>query len=332
MVDIRFDGVAVAYGNVQALHALDLEVASGELLVLVGPSGSGKSTALRALAGLEPPTAGRVHIGGRDVTREAPHERGVAMVFQDYALYPHLTVRQNLAFGLRVRKEARIEERLVAVAEQLGLGDLLDRYPDQLSGGQQQRVALARAMVREPAVYLMDEPLSNLDAQLRLSTRADIVELHQRLGTTTVYVTHDQAEAMTMGDRVAILDGGRLQQVGAPQDIYDAPANRFVAGFLGSPPMNFAPGGGALGGEPGTEVGVRPEDLHLDPDGPLELEVTVVEALGSETVLAAHAADGLRLAVRTGPRSGHHPGDRIRVRVDPQRRHVFDATTGARLP
>ena len=332
MVDIRFEGVAMSYGDVVALEALDLAAESGELLVLVGPSGSGKSTALRILAGLERPSAGRVHIGDRDVTAVAPHERGVAMVFQDYALYPHLTARQNLAFGLRVRKEPDIAQRIDAVAAQLSLDGLLDRYPDQLSGGQQQRVALARAMVREPAVYLMDEPLSNLDAQLRLTTRADIVELHRRLGTTTVYVTHDQAEAMTMGDRVAVLHQGRLQQVGRPQEIYDEPANRFVAGFLGSPPMNFAPGAGVLGGEPGTDIGVRPEDLHLDATGPIEVTVTVVEALGSETVLAAVTPGGDRLAVRTGPRAPQRPGDVVRVTVDAARRHVFDSASGIRRP
>ena len=328
---IELDGVTACYGDVVALDALDLVVEPGELLVLVGPSGSGKSTALRILAGLETPSAGRIVIGDRDVTFLPPHRRGVAMVFQDYALYPHLTVAQNLAFGLRVRREGNIASRVGAVAEQLGLSELLDRFPDQLSGGQQQRVALARAMVREPVAYLMDEPLSNLDAQLRLTTRADIVELQRRLGTTTVYVTHDQAEAMTMGDRVAVLDGGRLQQVGAPQQVYDRPANRFVAGFLGSPPMNFAPGGGVFGGAPGTGVGIRPEDLHPDPAGNVSMTVTVVESLGSETILAGAADDGTRITVRTTPRAPHAPGERLRLRVDDQRRHVFELATGQRI-
>ena len=331
MTTVAFEGVTVTYGGVPALAELDLEVASSELLVLVGPSGSGKSTALRTLAGLEPATSGRVLIGGRDVTGTPPHERGAAMVFQDYALYPHLTARQNLAFGPRVRKERSAEERIPRVAEQLGISEILDRYPDQMSGGQRQRVALARAMVREPAVYLMDEPLSNLDAQLRLTTRADIVELHRRLGTTTIYVTHDQAEAMTMGDRVAVLHDGRLQQVGPPEEIYDQPANRFVAGFLGSPPMNFAPGGGVLGGRPGTEVGVRPEDLHVTADGPLTVTVVVVEALGSETILAVVTSDGLHLSVRTPPRHGHHPGDVLRLRPDPARLHHFEQPAGGRI-
>ena len=330
-MDVHFDDVTVAYGDVVAVDGLDLTVTSGEMVVLVGPSGSGKSTALRVLAGLEQPTAGRVLIGGRDVTREPPHKRGIAMVFQDYALYPHLTARQNLAFGLRVRGEDRIAERIDAVVAQLDIADTLDRYPDQLSGGQQQRVALGRAMVREPAVYLMDEPLSNLDARLRLSARADIVELHRRLGTTTLYVTHDQAEAMSMADRVAVIGDGRVQQVGTPQEIYDTPANRFVAGFVGSPPMNFAPGGGAFGGEPGTVVGVRPEDLHIDPNGDLELTVTVVENLGSETVLFTTASTGERITVRTPPRAPHQPDERLRVRSDPARRHLFSPQGGERL-
>ena len=328
---IEFDAVTARYGDVVGLDDFTLTADTGELVVLVGPSGSGKSTALRVLAGLHEPSAGTVRIGDRDVTGEPPHRRGVAMVFQDYALYPHLTVRENLSFGLRVRKERDADARTTAVAAQLGLGDVLDRYPDQLSGGQQQRVALARAMVREPVAYLMDEPLSNLDAQLRLSTRADIVELHRRLGTTTLYVTHDQAEAMTMGDRVAVMNTGRLQQVGAPQEVYDLPANRFVAGFLGSPPMNFAEGGGVFGGEPGTVVGVRPEDLHPGPRGDVEMTVTVVEPLGSETVLAGHTPDGRRIAVRTPPRTIHAPGSALRLRVDPDRCHVFDAASGVRV-
>jgi ABC-type sugar transport system ATPase subunit len=239
-----FAGVVKRYGDAVALEGLDLVVEPGELLVMVGPSGSGKSTALRALAGLTDVDAGTITVGGRDVTRLPPHKRDVAMVFQDYALYPHLTVAENVAFGLRARKvpAAVAAGKAAEVAEQLGIGDLGERYPDQLSGGQQQRVALARCMVREPVLQLMDEPLSNLDAQLRLSTRADIVALQRRLGTTTVYVTHDQAEAMTMGDRVAVLADGRLQQVGTPEEVYDRPANRFVAGFLGSPPMNLVAG------------------------------------------------------------------------------------------
>jgi len=329
---VTFDAVTRRYGDVVALDRLDLEVGDGELMVLVGSSGSGKSTALRLLAGLDRPTSGRVLVGDRDVTGVAPERRDVAMVFQDDALYPHLTARENLAFGMRVRRvpAAAIGEAVDRVAAQLGLDGLLDRYPDQLSGGQRQRVALGRAMVREPAAYLLDEPLSNLDAQLRTSARTEIVELQRRLGTTTIHVTHDQVEALTMGDRVAVLAGGALQQVGPPQECYDRPANRFVASFLGTPPMNLVPGGGVLGETPGVEVGVRPEDLHVDATGSIEAAVVLVEALGSESILSVETSDGTRLAVRTPPRSGARPGDRLRLRPDPARLHRFDASTGAR--
>ena len=329
---LRFERVSKSYGDVEALVDLELTVADGELLAVVGPSGCGKSTALRVLAGLETPSSGRVLIGDRDITGLPPHRRDVAMVFQDLALFPHLTARQNIAFGPRVRREASDEavRRTAAVAERLGIDGLLDRYPDQLSGGQRQRVALARAMVRAPTAYLMDEPLSDLDAQLRATARTEIVELHRSIGAITVYVTHDQAEAMTMGDRIAVLAEGRLQQVGTPAQVYDEPANLFVAGFLGSPPMNLVPGGGVLGGEPGTVVGVRPEDLHLDPSstgdvpaGRIEAEVGVVESLGSETVLLVRCRDATRLAVRTVPRSPYRPGDRVVLAVDESRRHVF---------
>ena len=336
---LRFERISKSYGDVEALTELDLAVADGELLAVVGPSGCGKSTALRVLAGLETPSSGRVLVGDRDVTGLPPHRRDVAMVFQDLALFPHLTARQNIAFGPRVRREASDEagRRTAAVAERLGLDGLLDRYPDQLSGGQRQRVALARAMVRAPTAYLMDEPLSDLDAQLRSTARTEIVELHRSIGAITVYVTHDQAEAMTMGDRIAVLAEGRLQQVGTPAEVYDEPANLFVAGFLGSPPMNLVPGGGVLGGEHGTVVGVRPEDLHLDTGtgsdrmtGRIEAEVGVVESLGSETVLLVRCPDATRLAVRTVPRSPYRPGDRVVLAVDGSRRHVFDQASGGR--
>ena len=336
---LRFERVSKSYGDVEALSELELTVADGELLAVVGPSGCGKSTALRVLAGLEIPTSGRVLVGERDVTELPPHRRDVSMVFQDLALFPHLTARQNIGFGPRVRREPAGEaaRRTASVAERLGLDGLLDRYPDQLSGGQRQRVALARAMVREPTAYLMDEPLSDLDAQLRSTARTEIVELHRSIGATTVYVTHDQAEAMTMGDRIAVLTEGRLQQVGTPAQVYDEPANVFVAGFLGSPPMNLVPGGGVLGGEPGTVVGVRPEDLHLESgdgrnagSGRIDAEVSVVESLGSETVLLVRCQDGTRLAVRTVPRSPYRPGDPVRLAVDPDRCHLFDEGDGCR--
>ena len=331
-MSLRLVGVSKRYGAVDALVDLDLSAEPGELLVLLGPSGSGKSTVLRLLAGLEPVTAGRIEIGGRDVTSVPPKDRDVGMVFQDYALYPHLRVRDNLAFGMRVRKTpaADVEATVARVAGRLELNDLLDRYPDQLSGGQQQRVALARAMTRQPAVYLLDEPLSNLDAQLRARTRAEIVELHRALGSTTVYVTHDQVDAMTMADRVAVLDAGRLLQIGPPQEVYDRPASRAVAAFVGSPPMNLLDGGGCLGGAPDVVVGVRPEALLVDPAGALEVTVSLVEALGSETVLWVRARDGAALAVRVPARSPTRPGDVLRLRVVESRRHEFDAASGMR--
>ncbi|MDQ3627251.1 MAG: ABC transporter ATP-binding protein [Actinomycetota bacterium] len=340
LVAVRFGAVDKAYGPVPALQRFSLDVEPGELLVLVGPSGSGKSTALRVLAGLEEPSAGTVHVGGRDVTTTAPHRRDVAMVFQDYALYPHLTVRDNLAFGLRVRRApaGAVRSKVTAAAEALDLGTVLDRYPDQLSGGQQQRVALARALVREPTVYLMDEPLSNLDVTLRLAAREQVLDLHRRLGTTTLYVTHDQTEAMVMGDRVACIHEGRVLQVGEPQQVYDEPASILVAGLLGSPPMNVVGGdrptgrllGGGGGG--GALVGVRPEDLRLDPTGSIEATVRSVELLGSETVLHVRCPDGEGLAVRTPPRDSSRPGETVRMSAAPGRSHHFDAGSGRRLP
>ncbi len=337
-VGVAVHDVHKAYDGVPALRGLDLEVRPAELLVLLGASGSGKSTALRVVAGLEHPSAGSVRIGGRDVTRTPPHRRDVAMVFQDYALYPHLSVAQNLAFGLRVRRTpvADVDVRVRRAADALGLGTLLDRLPEQLSGGQQQRVAVARAMVREPAVYLMDEPLSNLDAGLRLAAREEIVALHRRLGTTTVYVTHDQTEAMAAGDRVAVVHEGRVQQVGVPQEVYDRPATSFVARFLGTPPMHLVAGdtptGRLLGGAPGCLVGVRPEDLLLDCLGPVEATVSGVESLGSEALVSVRCPDGQRLAVRTPPRSPHRPGDTVRLSVAAGRLHRFDEATGRRQP
>ncbi len=332
---IRFAHVNKSYGQVHALRDLDLLVRGGELLALVGPSGCGKSTALRVLAGLERPTSGRVLVDERDVTDLPPHRRDVAMVFQDLALYPHMTARDNIAFGPRIRREPTetVRDRIEKVVRQLGIEGVVERYPDQLSGGQRQRVALARAMVRAPEVYLMDEPLSDLDAQLRMRARTEIVELHRTIGATTIYVTHDQAEAMTMGDRIAVLVDGRLQQVGTPAQVYDEPANVSVAGFLGSPPMNLVPGGGVLGGEPDTIIGVRPEDLLVDagPSGAgLTAEVSVVESLGSETVLLLVCKDGTRLAARTPPRGPYRPGRSLGLAVAAGRRHVFGAADGRR--
>ncbi|MBB5790030.1 ABC transporter ATP-binding protein [Jiangella mangrovi] len=334
---LRLTGLAKAYGPVRAVDGVDLDVPAGELVTVVGPSGSGKSTVLRLIAGLERPDAGTVAVGGQDLRDVPPHRRSVAMVFQDYALYPHLTVRENIMFGPRVRKVPKDEARRQAAdaAHRLGIADLLDRYPDQVSGGQRQRVALARALVRSPAVYLLDEPLASLDAQLRLTTRTDLLALHRRLGATTLHVTHDQAEAMTLGDRVVVMEGGRVRQAGPPQEVYDAPADTFVARFLGSPPMNLVPAGGLLGGllggaisgkdTDGGTVGIRPEDLALDPAGPLEATVETVETLGSEAVLLTRGPDGVRLTVRTPPRLGLRPGDAVRLRPDPDRLHRFDA-------
>ena len=241
MSSVAFRAVSKKFGAVEAVRSLTLEVADGELMVLVGPSGSGKTTALRMLAGLEALDAGEIEIDGRVVNAVAPRERDVAMVFQDYALYPQMTVRDNMAFGLRRRRLARdeIERRVGETSQTLGLGELLDRRPRELSGGQQQRVALGRALVREPRVLLMDEPLSNLDAQLRVQARAEIRRLQQEVGTTTIYVTHDQLEALSLGDRIAVMNEGRLEQVGTPEQVYDDPANRFVGGFIGSPAMSF---------------------------------------------------------------------------------------------
>ncbi|MEU5909414.1 ABC transporter ATP-binding protein [Micromonospora sp. NPDC047527] len=329
---IRLESLTKSYGKVVALGGVDLAVHAGEMVTLVGPSGSGKSTILRLIAGLDRPDGGRVVVDGQDVAQVPPHRRAVAMVFQDYALYPHLTVRGNLLFGLRVRRvrRAEAEERARAAAERLGIADLLDRYPDETSGGQRQRIALARALLREPTVYLLDEPLASLDAPLRFATRADLLTLHRELGTTTIHVTHDQAEAMTLGDRVVVLDRGQIRQIGPPQQVYDEPADTFVAGFLGSPPMNLVPGGGVLGGATDTTIGVRPEDLRLDPDGPVEATVEAVEALGSEAVLLTRCGDGTRLIVRTGPRPGVGPGEQVRLLADPGRIHRFDAATGRR--
>ena len=332
----RFERVTKSYGSVDALTELDLDVADGELLTVVGPSGCGKTTALRLLAGLEDPSSGRVHVGGRDVTDVPPHRRDVAMVFQDLALFPHLTARENVAFGPRIRGENRsgTARRVDELGQRLGLADALDRYPDQLSGGQRQRVALARAMVRSPRAYLLDEPLSDLDAQLRVQARAEIVELHREIAATMIYVTHDQAEAMTMGDRVAVLADGRLQQIGPPVEVYDEPANLVVAGFVGSPPMNLVDGGGAtgraLGGAVGEVLGVRPEHFMIDSAGALAATISVVERFGSETVLWVATADGARLAVRTEPHRVAAPGDVLALTVAPGRLHRFDAASGTR--
>ena len=356
MSSIHLDGLSKRFGAHTALRELDLEIEDGELMVLVGPSGSGKSTALRLIAGLEMPTSGTVRIGDREVTDLPPQERDVAMVFQSYALYPHMTVRENLGFGLRMRRapNAEVERRIAEVAGSLDIGELLDRKPGQLSGGQRQRVALGRAIAREPAVFLLDEPLSNLDARLRTRTRAELARLHRRLGTTMVYVTHDQTEAMTLGTRVAVLDQGTLQQVGTPRELYERPANRFVAEFIGSPSMNlvegtvsrgeggemaFAGGGIRLplpaGSAAGPAVlGVRPHQVALgdSSDGAaVRVEVEIVEALGSEQVVHLRTREGEALVALTPATVAVREGDALTARISPDHVHLFDAATGARI-
>ncbi len=336
MSAVCFEGVEKVYPNgTVALADFSLEIADGELIALVGPSGCGKSTVLRLLAGLETPTRGTIRIGGRDVSALPPRERNVAMVFQDYALYPHLTVRENLAFPLRMRglPAAEREQRVARAAELLSLGGLLERAPRQLSGGERQRVAMGRALVREPAAFLLDEPLSNLDAKLRVQVRAEIAELRRRAPTTMLYVTHDQVEALTLGDRVAVLERGRLQQVETPARLYERPANRFVAGFIGSPPMNFAPARLLAAASAGDDAvaGVRPEAVALvapGTAGTLAATVEQVEALGHETLVHVRLAKGggeppPRWVVREHGMARREPGEAVALRVEPGSLHLF---------
>ena len=327
--DIRLENVARHWGAARALDGISFEVAAGSFAVLLGPSGCGKSTTLRIIAGLDQPTSGRVLIGGRDVTALPPAARGIAMVFQSYALFPHLTVAENIVFGLRVRKVRDRAARLARAAEMLGLAALLERKPSQLSGGQQQRVALARAIVAESPVCLMDEPLSNLDAQLRGEMRREIRALQRRLGITMVYVTHDQTEAMTMADQVVLLRAGRIEQVGTPEDLYARPATAFAASFIGAPPMNLLRAGERL-------VGVRPEDMRLAPDSAARhdaraAQVESVEYLGADSLVAA-ALDGQSILVRVPGRASARAGDTVHVSWDARHEHRFDASTGGRQP
>ena len=361
MADIRYERATRIYPgtDVPAVDALDLHVADGELMVLVGPSGSGKSTALRMLAGLEDVDEGGIWIGDRDVTYERPRDRDVAMVFQSYALYPYLSVAQNIAFPLkmaRVKREER-DRRVGQVAELLGLTELLERKPGQLSGGQRQRVAMGRAIVREPKAYLMDEPLSNLDAKLRVQMRADIADLQARLAVTTVYVTHDQSEAMTLGSRVAVLRDGRLQQCAPPRELYERPANAFVAGFIGSPAMSLVEvalglnGSCDLGGvgiplpvETASAaaarglarllVGLRPEALRLSGEG-IPARVEAVEVLGADAYVfcsADVAGADARITARADAREAPSRGDAVRLAAEGREAHLFDPESGERLP
>jgi ABC-type sugar transport system ATPase subunit len=333
---VRFDAVTKTFpGGAVAVDALDLDVADGELMVLVGPSGCGKSTALRMVAGLETPTAGTITIGERDVAGLSPAARDVAMVFQSYALYPHMTVRKNLAFPLQRQRRPRAEiaRRVQEVGAMLELTELYERKPAQLSGGQRQRVAMGRALIREPVAFLLDEPLSNLDAKLRSELRAELRRLHGRLGTTMVYVTHDQVEAMTLGDRIAVMQGGRLQQVGTPDQVYRQPCNVFVARFVGSPAMNLLPGALVGRGED-LIVGIRPEVLRPAAEVPggvaLELVAEVVEPLGSDVFV--HGRVGDEEVVARLPGNTHvRPGERLALAVDPAELHLFHRASEERI-
>jgi ABC-type sugar transport system ATPase subunit len=312
-------------GRSEVLHGIDLTVARGELLVVLGPSGAGKTTLLRVVAGLEPATSGQVFIAGRDVTRLRPGRRNVSMVFQSYALFPHLTVAQNIAFGPVVRdvRPAEARQRAEQAAAAVGCAHLLDRRPDQLSGGERQRVALARALVREPDVFLLDEPLSNLDTELRTETRAELKALHQRVGGTTVHVTHDQVEALVLGDRVAVLRDGRLEQVGTPDEIWHEPATVFVARFVGSPRMNLLP-------RDGHTIGFRPEAVRLDEAGETRGTVERVEVVGEDAHVHLRM-DGHPVVARTAAAQRPATGDVVGVHINWAACHVFDAATGRRV-
>ncbi|MDZ8133787.1 MAG: ABC transporter ATP-binding protein [Nostoc sp. DedQUE04] len=366
MANVRLEDIKRRFNNVTAIEDITFEIPDGEFWVLVGPSGCGKSTILRTIAGLETATSGKLYIGDRLVNNIPARQRDVAMVFQNYALYPHMSVAQNIAFGLQMRKVDRkiIQERVMNVARSLSLDHLLDRKPKQLSGGQQQRVALGRAIAREPQVFLLDEPLSNLDAQLRDDTRAELKQLHQELGITTIYVTHDQVEAMTLADKIVVLNRGRIQQIGDPQTIYANPANQMVANFLGSPPMNILPAiyqnngfdvngqllaiptvvKGKLQSRQGHsfDLGIRPEHIKINTDtdsehstqnsGLLSVEVKVVEPLGRETLIRAGLpGSAVMLNIQVGSDVRLRPGDRLSLQLDLNHLFVFDPKTGDRI-
>lgn len=357
MAEVKIAGARKSYGDVEVLHGVDIDIADGEFVVLVGPSGCGKSTLLRMIAGLESISAGTVSIGDRVVNNVPPKDRDIAMVFQSYALYPHKTVAANMAFALKLQKmnPKEIEQRLNNAADILGLTPYLKRYPRQLSGGQRQRVAMGRAIVRDPQVFLFDEPLSNLDAKLRVQMRTEIKELHQRLKTTIVFVTHDQVEAMTMADRIVVMHDGQVEQIGSPLELYDFPDNLFVATFIGSPAMNLVRGTydasaktfvsvagekqplvrapDVKDGQP-VMLGIRPECIMLDESGTgknsMAAKVSVVEPTGSEThVIMRLHGDEMTAVFRE--RYGFGPGDTIQVRFEPENIHLFDEATGKRV-
>jgi multiple sugar transport system ATP-binding protein len=353
MAAVEIRAVRKSFGGTPILHGIDLDIADGEFCVLVGPSGCGKSTLLRMIAGLENISGGEIAIGGKVVNNVPPKDRDIAMVFQNYALYPHMTVRENMAFSLRLAKapQAVVEAETSRASRILGLDALLDRYPRQLSGGQRQRVAMGRAIVRHPQVFLFDEPLSNLDAKLRVQMRGEIKDLHQRLRTTTIYVTHDQIEAMTMADKIVVMQGGRVEQIGTPLELYDRPANLFVAGFIGSPAMNLlrgqVQGGGfrlpgigptpeiilplperAADGKPAV-YGIRPEHLRLSDNG-VPVTIQLVEPTGSETMVTARLGDAT-LVGAFRERISAKVGDTLRIMPDPALAHLFNEETGMRL-
>ncbi|MDB5537157.1 MAG: transporter ATP-binding protein [Devosia sp.] len=353
MATVQIRDVLKSYGTLEVIHGISLDIADGQFVALVGPSGCGKSTLLRMIAGLEEISGGDVEIGEMIVNDLPPKDRDIAMVFQNYALYPHMTVAQNMGFSLRMQgiSKAEIRAKVERAAEILGLQQLLDRHPRHLSGGQRQRVAMGRAIVRAPQVFLFDEPLSNLDAKLRVQMRSEIKELHQRLQTTTVYVTHDQIEAMTLADRIVVLNAGRIEQVGSPLELYDTPETLFVAGFIGSPSMNLIKGKVFLGDSPtivttdgvslplplvsgletGREItyGFRPEHLSIDPSG-MKATVVVIEPTGSETQVNARFGTTPITAIFRD-RVDFRPGDSVRLLPDNKRAHVFDTLTGQRL-
>ncbi|UCI05385.1 ABC transporter ATP-binding protein [Mesorhizobium sp. B1-1-8] len=352
MAQVAITNVAKAFGTVKVLHEVSIDIADGQFVVLVGPSGCGKSTLLRMVAGLETVSGGTIAIGERVVNNLPPAKRDIAMVFQNYALYPHKTVEQNMAFALKLRgtDPAVVAERVKRAADILDLNPYLKRYPRQLSGGQRQRVAMGRAIVRNPQVFLFDEPLSNLDAKLRVQMRTEIKELHQRLKTTTIYVTHDQIEAMTMADKIVVMRDGRIEQVGAPLQLFDKPANLFVAGFIGSPSMNLLKGTVKKGEKPAVEIvgtafplpagsaaqdgqavvyGVRPEHLEIHADG-VASTVSVVEPTGSETLVFVRFGEGDMVALFR-ERHDFKPGDTLKLRPRLDHVHLFDAATGKRL-
>lgn len=350
MSGVQLTSVTKDFGPVRVIHGVDLDIRQGEFCVFVGPSGCGKSTLLRMIAGLEDTSAGQIHIEDEDVTDAEPADRGVAMVFQTYALYPHMTVAQNMGFGLKMNRhpKAEIAAKVAEASRILKLDPLLERKPAALSGGQRQRVAIGRAIVRGPKVFLFDEPLSNLDAELRVEMRAEIARLHREIKATMIYVTHDQVEAMTMADKIVVLRAGRIEQVGMPMDLYDDPDNRFVAGFIGSPAMNFVQGlvqdgqvvtkafgapidrqSAALMAGRKVEVGLRPDTLQLTDDG--DFRVDLAENLGGVTYAHLTAPSGEKLVIQTTRRLDPAGGGTVGVQIDPAQAYFFDAETGQRL-